>query len=62
MMKNIGEEVIKLTNEALVDINKSLLDKTQEKCIKSLIIDLSSKPLSENTVYKLLCKFLTNFF
>lgn len=57
-MKSIGEEVIKLTNEALVTLNKNMLDKTQEKCIKSLIIDLSSKPLNENNVYRILCKFI----
>ncbi len=56
LMKSIGEEVIKLTNEALVTLNKNVMDKTQEKCIKSLIVDLSSKPLNENTVYRLLCK------
>lgn len=57
MMKNIGEEAIKLTNESLSKLNRNSLDKTQEKCIKSLIIDLSSKPLLENSVYKLLCEF-----
>ena len=61
-MKSIGEEVIKLTNEALVKLNRNVLDKTQEKCIKSLIVDLSSKPLNENTVYRLLCKLFKRKF
>lgn len=54
MMKNIGEQVIKLTNDALVKHGKKALDESQEKCLKSLIIDLSSKNLIENSVYKLL--------
>lgn len=54
MMKNIGEQVIKLTNEALVQHDKNALNETQVKTIKSLIVDLSSKNLHENTVYKLL--------
>ena len=56
MMKNICEQVIKLTNDALVKHAKKALDESQEKCLKSLIIDLSSKNLIENSVYKLLCK------
>lgn len=56
MMKNIGEQVIKLTNNALVKIGKSELNEASSNSIKSLIVDLSSKNLQENTVYKLLCK------
>ena len=62
MMKNIGEQVIKLTNDALVKIDKMPLNQTQEKCLKNLIVDLSSKNLHENSVYKLLCKFFFSFF
>lgn len=54
MMKNIGEQVIKLTNDALVKHDKKKLNETQVTTIKGLIIDLSSKNLLENTVYKLL--------
>jgi hypothetical protein len=60
MMLNIGEQVLKLTNEALVKHDKKPLNEQQEKCIKSLIVDLSSKSLHENSVYKLLCK-ITRF-
>lgn len=56
MMKNIGEQVIKLTNDALVKHDKKELNETQVTTIKGLIVDLSSKNLLENTVYKLLCK------
>jgi hypothetical protein len=56
MMKNIGEQVIKLTNDALVRIGKSELSEANSNTIKTLIIDLSSKNLQENSVYKLLCK------
>ena len=55
MMKNIGEEVIKLTNSALKKHEKKELSESQEKLIKSLIVDLSSKNLHDNSVYKLLC-------
>ena len=55
-MKNIGEEVIKLTNEALVKHDQKSLDDAKVKVLKSLIVDLSSKNLHENSVYKLLCK------
>jgi hypothetical protein len=55
MMKNIGEQVIKLTNDALVNHDKKTLSEQQEKCIKSLIVDLSSKNLHDNSIYKLLC-------
>lgn len=54
MMKNIGEQVIKLTNDALVKHDKKSLDEAQVKTIKTLIVDLSSKNLQENTIYKLL--------
>jgi len=54
MMKNIGEQVIKLINEALVKIGRSELNDANKECIKKLIVDLSSKPLLENSVYKLL--------
>lgn len=54
MMKNIGEQVIKLTNDALVKHDKKELNEQQVKTIKSLIVDLSSKNLHENSVYKLL--------
>ena len=57
MMKNIGEQVVKLTNDALVKHDKKSLNESQEKCLKTLIVDLSSKNLLENSVYKLLCKF-----
>lgn len=57
MMKNIGEQVIKLINEALVKIDKKELSEANKNCIKTLIVDLSSKNLLENSVYKLLCKF-----
>jgi hypothetical protein len=57
-MKNIGEQVIKLINDSLTKIGKSELNEANTKCIKTLIIDLSSKNLLENSVYKLLCKFL----
>jgi hypothetical protein len=57
MMKNIGEQVIKLTNDSLTKHSQKVLGESQEKCLKSLIIDLSSKTLHENSVYKLLCKF-----
>ena len=60
-MKNIGEQVIKLTNDALIKHDKKELNEQQVKCIKSLIIDLSSKNLHDNPIYKLLCKFLMNF-
>ena len=56
MMKNIGEQVVKLTNDALVKHDKTSLNESQEKCLKSLIVDLSSKNLHENSVYKILCK------
>lgn len=56
MMKNIGEQVIKLTNDALIKHDKKELNETQVTTIKGLIVDLSSKNLLENTVYKLLCK------
>lgn len=59
MMKNIGEQVIKLINEALVKIGRSELNDANKECIKKLIVDLSSKPLLENSVYKLLCKIIT---
>ena len=58
-MKNIGEEVIKLTNEALVKHDQKSLDEAKVKVLKSLIVDLSSKNLHENSVYKLLCKSLS---
>ena len=61
MMKNIGEQVIKLTNDSLTKHSQKVLGESQEKCLKSLIIDLSSKTLHENSVYKLLCK-LNIFF
>jgi hypothetical protein len=54
MMKSIGEEVLKLTNEALVKHDKSKLNESQDKCLKSLIVDLSSKNLHENSVFKIL--------
>jgi len=54
MMKNIGEQVIKLTNDALIKHDKKELNEQQVKCIKSLIIDLSSKNLHDNSIYKLL--------
>lgn len=54
LMKHIGEEVIKLTNESLVKHGKKNLNESQEGCLKSLIVDLSSKSLHENSVYKLL--------
>lgn len=57
MMKNIGEQVIKLTNDALVKHGKSQLNEASSNCIKTLIVDLSSKNLHENSVYKLLCEF-----
>ena len=56
MMKNIGEQVVKLTNDALVKHDKTSLNESQEKCLKSLIVDLSSKNLHENSVYKILCE------
>jgi hypothetical protein len=56
MMTNIGEQVIKLTNDALVKHDKKTLSESQDKCIKTLIINLSAKKLHENSVYKLLCK------
>ena len=56
MMKNIGEQVIKLTNEALVKHDKKELNDQQVNTIKTLIVDLSSKNLHDNTIYKLLCK------
>ena len=55
MMKNIGEQVVKLTNDALVKHDKKSLNESQEKCLKTLIVDLSSRNLQENSVYKLLC-------
>lgn len=54
MMKNIGEQVIKLINEALIKIGKNELSEANKNCIKTLIVDLSSKNLLENSVYKLL--------
>lgn len=54
MMKHIGEQVIKETNEALVKHGKSKLSESSETTLKHLIVDLSSKRLLENTVYKLL--------
>lgn len=54
MMKNIGEQVIKLTNEALVKHDKKELNDQQVNTIKTLIVDLSSKNLHDNTIYKLL--------
>lgn len=54
MMLSIGEEVIRLTNDALLKIDKKPLDDVQVKTIKTLIVDLSSKNLHENSVYKLL--------
>ena len=56
MMKNIGEQVIKLTNDALVKHDKKPLNDSQTDCLKTLIIEMSSKNLHENSVYKLLCK------
>ena len=56
MMKNIGEQVIKLTNDALVKHGKSQLNEESSNCLKNLIIDLSTKNLHENSVYKILCK------
>lgn len=61
MMKNIGEQVIKLTNDALVKHDKNQLNEASSNCIKSLIVDLSSKNLHENSVYKLLCKYFKLF-
>ena len=55
MMKNIGEQVIKLTNDAMIKHSQRPLVESQEKCLKSLIVDLSTKSLNENSVYKLLC-------
>ena len=57
MMKNIGEQVVKLTNDSLVKHDKNKLNESQEKCLKTLIVDLSSKNLHENSVFKILCKF-----
>ncbi len=57
MMKGIGEEVIKLTNEALVKHGRGEMSEAQVKTVKGLIVDLSSKNLHENSVYKLLCKW-----
>lgn len=54
MMKNIGEQVIKLTNDAMIKHSQRPLVESQEKCLKSLIVDLSTKSLNENSVYKLL--------
>lgn len=54
MMKNIGEQVIKLTNDALVKHDKNALNEAQVKTIKTLIVDLSSKNLQDNTIYRLL--------
>ncbi len=62
MMKNIGEQVIKLINEALLKIGKSELNEANKNCIKTLIVDLSSKNLLENSVYKLLCKLISGEF
>jgi hypothetical protein len=56
-MKNIGEQVIKLTNDALVKHGKQVMNDSQVECLKSLIVDMSSKNLHENSVYKLLCEF-----
>ena len=56
-MTNIGQQVIKLTNDALNKHNQRSLTESQEKCIKTLIVDLSSKNLNENSMYKLLCKY-----
>jgi hypothetical protein len=58
MMKNIGEQVIKLTNDALIKHSQKPLAESQEKCLKSLIVDLSTKSLNENSVYKLLCNYI----
>lgn len=60
MMKNIGEQVIKLTNDALVKHGKSQLNEESSNCLKNLIVDLSTKNLHENSVYKLLCKLNLN--
>lgn len=62
MMKNIGEQVIKLTNDALVKHGKSQLNEESSNCLKNLIVDLSSKNLHENSVYKLLCKLNLIYF
>lgn len=57
LMQSIGSEAIKLTNDALNKIDRRPLDENQEKLIKTLIVDLSSKNLHENSVYRLLCEF-----
>ena len=56
LMKSVGEQVIKLTNEALAKHGMTVLSEAQENTLKSLIVDLSSKNLHENSVYKVLCK------
>lgn len=58
-MKNIGEQVIKLTNDALTKHGKKPLNESQVDCLKSLIVDMSSKNLMDNSVYKLLCNILS---
>ncbi|CAF0978396.1 unnamed protein product [Brachionus calyciflorus] len=61
MMKNIGEQVIKLTNDALVKHGKSQLNEDSSNCLKNLIVDLSTKNLHENSVYKLLFSRYVDF-
>jgi len=53
-MKNISEQVIKVTNEYLSKHDKKQLSESVENCLKTLILDFSSKTLNENSVYKLL--------
>ncbi len=55
MMKRISEEVCKLINDVFEKSNKKKLNESQESLLKSLIVDISSKNLLENSVYKLLC-------
>jgi hypothetical protein len=58
LMKSIGEQVIKLTNDALVKHGKRTMNESQVDCLKALIVDMSSKNLHDNSVYKLLCEYL----
>ncbi len=61
-MKSISEEVVKLTNESLVTLNRKPLDDEKQQQLRDIIIGLSAKNLHENVVYKLLCEYIYSTF
>lgn len=61
LMKHIADQIIKITNEYMAKNDKKRLNESQEIGLRALIVDIASKDILENSVYKLLFSRYINF-